>query len=348
MLDDLKAIHHRDGSDALGVTEKQWQQYQHNFGFSWQPDRDINNVVVVGMGGSGLAARAFKTWPSLAVPYEIVQSYQLPKYVESHTLVVLSSYSGDTTEVCTVLEQLIKNEKSTDYIMPLIAVITSGGALLRLAKEHDLPVLLLPPGLTPRMTFGMQLRALCELLTQATLIENITPQFHGAAVWLHDQTTQWIPTVPTTTNFAKQLALEAVGKSLVISSGPSLAAVAYKWKINFNENAKNIAWASQVPETDHNELIGWVGHPTEKPYALFELRSSIDDPRIEQRFDLADKLLSGRRPAPEIINVQGETPLKQLMWAVALGDFVSLYTAILNGVDPTPVDLISKFKKGIT
>jgi glucose/mannose-6-phosphate isomerase len=157
----------------------------------------------------------------------------------------------------------------------------------------------------------------------------------------------WVPTVPTDKNYAKQIALDVIGNSAVIYAGPKLWPAAYKWKISFNENAKHIAWTNEFPEFNHNEFMGWTEQPVQKPYAVIDLRSSLEHPRVQKRFEVTERLLSGKRPAPIAVDVQGGTLLEQLLWAIALGDFVTLYTALLNGLNPAPVDLIEKFKKSL-
>ena len=121
--------------------------------------------------------------------------------------------------------------------------------------------------------------------------------------------------------------------------------VAYKWKISWNENAKNVAFWSVYPEANHNEFIGWTSHPVHKPFAIFDLKSSFEHPRILNRFDVSDKLLSGRRPKAIEVQLSGDTPLRQMLWGSILADFVSVYVAILNCVNPTPVELIEKLKQ---
>src|SRR5581483_3852160 len=123
---------------------------------------------------------------------------------------------------------------------------------------------------------------------------------------------------------------------------------AYKWKISCNENAKNVAWWNELPEFDHNELMGWSSHPIEKPYALVELRSKLEHPRVQKRFEVGERLLSGRRPTPNVIEVQGKTLLDQLVWALAFGDFVTMYLALLNNVNPGTSDIVEKFKKQLS
>jgi glucose/mannose-6-phosphate isomerase len=122
---------------------------------------------------------------------------------------------------------------------------------------------------------------------------------------------------------------------------------AYKWKISFNENAKQVAWTGQYPEFNHNEFIGWSKQPVDKPYAVIDLRSKLEHKRIQKRFEVSERLLSGMRPSPIVVNAEGSTVLEHLLWTVALGDFVTLYTALLNGVNPAPVDLVETFKKSL-
>ncbi len=344
MLDDLKMIHERDAQDALGVAEKQWQQYQHDYAFAWQPPRTIAKVVVAGMGGSGLAAKAIKSWPGLNLPYEVVQDYTLPTYIDQDTLVICSSYSGNTEETLSTFDEALRLPESK---RPMIVAIAAGGRLLEQAQAQKLPSLRLPDGYQPRMTFGFQFRALLELFEQAGLLKDTVTQVVDASNWLKDQMSEWLPVAPASRNQAKQLAQELMGKSPVMYAGPKLFPAAYKWKISFNENAKNVAWSSQIPEFNHNEFLGWTSHPVDKPYGVVDLRSNLEHPRTQKRFEVSERLLSGKRPATHVVDVQGETLLQQLLWAIALGDFVSLYVALLNGLNPTPVDLIEKFKKAL-
>jgi len=135
-----------------------------------------------------------------------------------------------------------------------------------------------------------------------------------------------------------------VGKSAVIYGGPKMFPAAYKWKISFNENAKHIAWVNQIPEFNHNEFIGWSKQPVDKPYAVIDLRSNLEHERVQKRFEVTARLLSGMRPEPHVVQAEGETLLEQLLWMAVYGDFVTLYLAILHGLDPAPVDLVEKFK----
>jgi hypothetical protein len=155
----------------------------------------------------------------------------------------------------------------------------------------------------------------------------------------------WAALIPTKRNLAKQIALECLGRSIVIYSGPALAPAAQAWKMGFNRHAKQLAWAAELSVEHDAELLGWTKQPVDKPYAVIDLRSNLDAPAVQQRFVAAERLLSGLRPAPLIVEVQGETIDEQVSWATALGDFVTIYTALLNSVNPASADFLIKFKQ---
>ena len=341
MLDDLKFIHQRDEQDALGVAEKQCQQLLHSFDTTnfHLPPGGYQNVVIAGMGGSALAALIAKNWPGTKVPIEVLRQYHIPDYVTAGTLFIASSYSGNTEET---LSALAEAEAKGAHV----AVITAGGRLQEIASQKNYPLLLLPDTKQPRYAVFAGLKALC-LLLEATGLATQTQtaeQLQKSAEFIQEAVQGWLPTIPSSQNPAKKLALELVGKSPVVYAGPLLAPAAYKWKISFNENAKNVAWWNELPEFDHNELIGWSSHPHNKPYEIVELRSTLEHPRVQKRFAAGEKLLSGLRPAPNVVEVKGGGLLEQLLWAINFGDFVSIYLAMLNNVNPTPVDLVEKFK----
>ena len=160
--------------------------------------------------------------------------------------------------------------------------------------------------------------------------------------------TAWAPEQPESDNFAKQLAKTMMGKTPVFYAGELTYPLAYKWKISWNESSKNLAFWGQYPEFNHNEFIGWSSHPIEKPFAVVDFRSALERPRIRERMELSDRLLSGMRPKAEVIELRGETLLQQLLWGLVLADMASIYTAVLNGVNPEPVALVEKLKKELT
>lgn len=337
MLDDLKKIHERDPQDALGIAEKQGEQLAQVFELS--PElREIANVVVAGMGGSALSALVAQSWPGLGVPFEVVRGYDIPSYVGEKTLFIASSYSGSTEETVSALEQASGTGAA-------IVVIASGGKLQKMAAEKGYAFLQLPGGYQPRHVVPVSLKALLAVFDAYTLTDRAAETLAAMAGVVAGYTQKWVPTAATKDNLAKQIALECMGKSVVVYAGPKLAPAAYKWKISFNENAKQIAWWNQYSEFNHNEFLGWSQQPEHKPYTVIDLRSNLEHPQIQRRFEISAKLLSGKRPAPIIVQAAGETLLEQLLSTIALGDFVSIYTALLSNINPTPVGLIEKLKQ---
>ena len=342
MLDDLKYIHQKDTYDALGIIEKQWDQLHQSYDITIA-DKKFENIVHAGMGGSALWAIVAQSWPGFTIPFEISKGYDIPAYVNEKTLFIAASVSGNTEET---LSSLAQAEEKGAYII----VIASGGKLAGIAREKSYPLILLPEVRPPRYGMFNGLMGLAIIGEKLGLFaeQGVVRQLNETADFIKKSVERWRVDVPTNQNLAKQLAEETVGKSAVIYSGPLLAPAAHKWKIGFNENAKNVAWEYTFPEFNHNEFTGWSSHPVEKPYQIFYLLSSYDNDRIKKRFDLSEKLLSGRWPAPYKVEVEGETKIQQMLWAVTLGDFVSVYTALLNGTSPIDMgtdDIIEKFKK---
>lgn len=340
MLDDLKYIHQRDGQDALGAAEKQWQQLQHKFEFEITNIQTVENVVLAGMGGSALGAVFINSWPGLPLPFEISRDYSLPNYVNSKSLVIVSSYSGNTEETLSSLSDAEKRKAK-------IVVLSAGGKLTDIAHEKQYPLLQIPSVPQPRMSSFYVWNAAVQILEKLGLANDKTTELQAAGNWLKDQVANWRPDVATKDNQAKQIATELAGKTVIVYSGPKLFPAANKWKVWINENAKNLAWAYQYPEFNHNEFIGWSSHPIQKLFAVVDIRSNLENPRTQKRFELSERLLSGKRPMPIVVQAEGETVLQQLLWAAVLGDFASIYLALLNNVNPTPVDLVEKFKTAL-
>lgn len=341
MLDDLKLIHERDVSDALGIVEKQGDQLLQKFTIEGTANfADIDNIVYAAMGGSALAALLAHTWPKVNKPFEIVRDYELPAYVNNRTFVIASSYSGNTEETLAALADA--EAKGAQ-----IAVIAGGGKLEEAARARGHVFIRLPKAAQPRYAALYNYRALIDLLELAGLVHQseATVELEKTAAFLNDATKAWRADVPTSQNPAKQLAQELIGKSVVIYSGPKLFPAAYRWKIDVNENAKQVAWVNQLPEFNHNEFLGWSQQPVDKPYAVVDLRSNLEHERVQKRFEVSARLLSGMRPEPHVVQAEGQTPLEQMLWTQAFGDFVTIYLALLNGINPAPVDLVEKFKK---
>lgn len=335
MLDDPKYIAQFDPNNGLAMVGGQPAQLQQKFEVI-VPKSRINQVVVAAMGGSALGSELIKGWLSdrLSVPYEIVRDYSLPQYVGPETLVIASSYSGNTEETLSAL----KEAKQRNAV---ICTIAAGGemASVNQTKTH----LSLVSGLQPRLTPFFGAKAIATILEGAGIIEGATSELEAAGAWLEHQALAFMANAPEAENPAKQIAKQLAGHPVVIYGGQTLAMPAMKWKIDVNENAKSLAFYNRLPEFNHNEFNGWV-LSKQSPFRVVQLHSNLDNGRISKRFEVTNRLLSGHMPTPIIVKAVGETKLQQMLWTILLGDYVSLYLAFLNQIDPVPVDMIEKLK----
>jgi glucose/mannose-6-phosphate isomerase len=339
MLDQADYIARFDKEDMMGVISRQHLQLDQKFEIAGlEKFEAISNIVLSGMGGSALEGEFVKNWLAdrLPVPFEIVRGYTLPSYVGEDTLLIASSYSGNTEETLEALEQAeVKGAQ--------IVIFTAGGKLAERAAEQNYPHYVMPSGLQPRVAVCYGVKALTDLFTELGLIQSVKGELSEAVEFMKESIKTWGADTATDENPAKQLANELLGHEIVMYGGPSTAVASLKWKINFNETSKNLAFYYNYPEFNHNEFMGW-SHPQKTNIKVIELLSDLDHPQIAKRFEISNRLLSGTMPAPIMIQAKGENKLQQMLWIQTLGDFVSVYLGCLNGIDPTPVPLIEKLK----
>ncbi len=343
-LDDL--IKH-DSHDILSAIDAQPAQLRLSFADGMTQDVTSNwgaglkNVVLAGMGGSALAADVIRNWlgARLLVPFEIVRGYSLPGYVGPETLVVISSYSGNTEETLAALQDAKKRSAR-------IVIMTAGGTLLDQARDTNSMLLELPEVSQPRLSVFAGVKALACLLEDARLTEGVDlrRELLDVADWLDIEKSAFNMDNTEGENMAVDLAEKLVGKPVVVYSGMSLRAAAYKWKIDINENAKQLAWCNVFSELNHNEMQGWL-FPEQKPVTSVVLHSNLEFARINKRIEVMRDVLESHGYEPEIVEARGTTALQQLLWTILLGDYVSAYLGMMNGIDPTPVDLVEDFKQ---
>jgi len=339
ILDNPNVVAQRDPNNVLEFIAQQPGQLRHDFGLTGHDfGRPVEKVVFAGMGGSSLVAELVTTYPTLTVPYVIDKDYELPEFVDEKTLVICSSYSGNTEETLSSLAEAETKGAS-------IAIIAHGGKLLAIAEEKGYLCATLPDTPQPRSSVFFAYRALCEIFVAAKLVgPEVIQELEGVVEPLEAAVKGWASSVPTADNPAKNFALHMAGKTLIVYGGSLTYPAAYKWKIGANENARNTAWCNRLPEFDHNEFMGWGSHPIEKPFAVVDLISSFEHPRILRRFEVADRLLSGMRPKAVRVEAQGSSKLEHLLYLMLLGDFSTTYLGLLNGVNPALSDLVEKFK----
>jgi glucose/mannose-6-phosphate isomerase len=304
------------------------------------PDHDyVEQVVVLGMGGSGIAGDLMVAvaGPFLPVPVVVVKSYDLPDFVGPGTLVFALSFSGDTEETVEAAGE------AADAGASLVAV-TSGGELTRLAAQWGAPVIEVPADIPqPRAALGAMAIPPLIVLEQIGL-------FPGAARWVElavKQLRRRRDTLIRPGNFAEHLA-RTIGRTIPLLHGAEAlgAAAAVRWKTQINENAKSPAFFSVYPELCHNEIAGWGcnGDVTRQVITLLNLRHDAEHPQVVRRFDLVAELL--REVVADILEVraEGEGDLAQLLDLILIGDFVSLHLAAREEIDPGPVPVLTELK----
>lgn len=339
MLDHADYIARFDKEDMLGVVAAQHLQLAHQYTVTGLDSFGaISNIVVVGMGGSALAGEFVKNWlgDRLPLPFEIVRGYALPAYIGEDTLLIVSSYSGNTEEA---LEGLKQGEAKGAQIV----ITSAGGALAEIAEAKNYPYFEVPSGIQPRVAVCYGVRAIAVLLEATGLCDGLIGELDAAKDFATEAIKTWLGEVPTKDNAAKQIANAVQGHTIVMYGGSVTGVAALKWKINFNETSKNLSFYYLFPEFNHNEFMGW-SRQQDTNIRVIQLNSDLEHTQIQRRFEISNRLLSGTMPAPIMIQADGETRLEQMLWIQLLGDFVSVYLGVLNNIDPTPVPLIEKLK----
>jgi glucose/mannose-6-phosphate isomerase len=342
MLDEADFIARYDKSDSMAVIGEQPEQLLHKYSaLTGLGDAKFTNIVLAAMGGSALAAEFIKNLTSgrLMVPMEIVRDYHLPAYVNSSSLVVCYSYSGSTEETIASLREARKRGAQ-------VVVMASGGALMETAKKEGLPYCVLPGEIQGRYGVLNGVRSWAQLLEELGLAPGLVEEVEAAGRWLMGEAEAWGAETETDSNSAKQIASELVGHSVVVYGGPTLSGLAMKWKVDLNENAKNLAFWNWFPEMNHNEFSGWA-HPRDHGFKVIELTSNLDNEQVGKRFASTNSLLSSRF-APIIIQAAGKTKCEQMVWTFMLGSYVSAYLGILNKVDIGTLPLVDKLKQRLS
>jgi glucose/mannose-6-phosphate isomerase len=304
-------------------------------------------IAVLGMGGSGIGGallRALAIELDAGIPVEIVRGYKLPAFVDSRTLAFASSNSGDTEEIVAVAGQAVARGART-------VAITTGGALLRLASEHSIPVLAYEWAAEPRAALGWSFASLLAISGRLGLVPDQVAQLGPAIRDMRALAATCHHDIPESANPAKQLARRLHGRIPVVIGADALAPVAYRWRTQVNENGKSWGVALELPELNHNAPVGYGGPPAAVPilHAVL-LRHASVHPRVAKRIALTLEQLHDAGCTAEAIDVPGESILAQMLWAIQLGDFASYYLGILNGADPSEVTALqwlkSRMKEG--
>ncbi|MBK9270603.1 MAG: bifunctional phosphoglucose/phosphomannose isomerase [Saprospiraceae bacterium] len=293
---------------------------------------NIENIYVSGMGGSGIGAEFVYSFvkDELKIPFAVGKSYDLPAWVNQNTLLILSSYSGNTEETIEVLKKGIHQSAK-------VVVISSGGTMMRLAIENNLSFVKLPSDWSsPRACLGFSIAAQLGVLFKIGLIsEKKWAELLECADFIKTESSQ-------IQEKSKKLAESLFGKMIVIYSSERIEPVALRFRQQINENAKRLCWHHVVPEMNHNELVGW--RKSDDELAVLFLLNSDDSDRISQRMDLTKDVVSHFAGSVISLFSKGKNTIERSLYLVHLLDYASVHLAFLNGVDPVEVKVIDFLK----
>lgn len=297
-------------------------------------------VLVLGMGGSAIGGDLVRTLAEgqSRAPILVSRDYQLPAWVGPDTLAIASSYSGNTEETISAVQQALDRGAR-------VLAVTTGGKLGQLAGQRGLPLLTFKYSAQPRAALGFSFGLLLGLLSKLGYVDDTGLGMDEAIAVARSLPLALGPDVPTNSNPAKQLAMRLHGKLPLIYGAGILSEVARRWKGQFNENAKAWAFFEQLPEANHNAVVGYE-NPADLAGQLYAilLSSPSYHPRVAARVRITGQILQQRGVAYELLEAKGNSPMAQMLDSILTGDYTSYYLALLYGSDPTPVKTIDFLK----
>nr|WP_257791727.1 bifunctional phosphoglucose/phosphomannose isomerase [Pontibacter actiniarum] len=297
------------------------------------------NVVLAGMGSSGVGGNIVQSYVAdkLSVPVIVNKGYSLPAFVSPNTLFIATSFSGNTEETLSAVREAMEAEASVGFI-------TTGGELLRMAQENNMPHIVVPGGSgQPRASLGYFLVQQLYLLYYAGLLDDTFKTELSQSVNLLEEQIGSIKVQ------ASALANAFQGKLPVLYASDAFEPVALRLQQQLNENAKQLAHVNALPEMNHNEVEGWqcpeklFGQPV-----VLTMKTSYDHPRVRLRMDLTKKVLEQKKQDVLEVEAVGATLLEQMLYLVHLSDWVSVYLAELNSANPNTIDSINYLKGEIS
>jgi len=350
-LQDVRYLQHLDRQGMLELLcefplqcEYAWETGE---SFSLPKTLSFENVLFLGMGGSAMGGDLAKSFleDEAHLPIFVNRSYHLPSFVNAKSLVFAISYSGNTEETLTAYQEAHRKKAK-------VIAIASGGKLIHRAKRDRIPYLCLPSGLPPRTALGYLFFAPYVMLKRLLKLPLRETEFYETIRTLNRLREREIgPDVPYSRNVSKQIAHRLVGKIPAIhGSVQKIDAAVTRWRTQIAENSKQLSWIHLYPELNHNEIVGWREPKTLlRHLTILLLRDAGDHARVKRRMEITKGLIR-REAGVETIEVhsQGRSLLTRIFSLIYIGDFVSFYLSMLNGIDPTPVERIMYLKKELS
>lgn len=303
----------------------------------WEPPMfKPNNILIIGLGGSAIGGDLVRalTERECTVPIVMCRDYDIPGFVNENTLCITASYSGNTEETLAAYEKCHRQGAK-------IVTLSTGGKLKEMAQRDGAPFCEIPAGYQPRAALGLSFTAQLLILSKLGLVKDYREQLKEAAAYVRDLGGRWRSWNDPGENPPLELALNLADKIPIIYGSPGFyGTMAYRWKCQFNENAKAYAVWNVMPELNHNEVVGWEGIKNSyNSKAVVFLRGPEDSPRIKARVDLTAKFISKKAGVMDIYAC-GENDLQKLFYLILYGDLATIYLAYLYHRDPSTIESI--------
>ena len=297
----------------------------------------ISQIMICGMGGSAISGDYLTVYlkQQIGIPVIVNRNYDIPAFTSENTLVIIISYSGNTEETISCLVTAV--EKSAKIIG-----IGSGGTLETFCQKYNLPFFPIPAGYQPRASFPLLFFPLLKILHTLQLLSLDHSAIDETLSLFRQMRQEYNPEIPTASNQAKKTAQKLHGRIPIIWS--PFNCVANRMKCQLNENSKILALAEELPELNHNHIVGWESWEKENPFILILYRFQDEHPNVQLRFEITKEILKDKVEIIEIVT-QGTHMLSQLFSTTYFGDYISMYLAILNNKNPNTVESINYLKK---
>mgnify|MGYP000856382508 CR=1 FL=1 len=331
MLDDQTTLRQRGAEATLHHIATLWKQTTLPTEVASQlshisVQHDIHNVVIIATDGDVVLACVAQqlVQPHMTVPVLCCEAAAMPAFVDAHSLVIIIETGVSPDQVKNILRY------TQQHAAPSV-LLTHDTTVAECTAAYPAATVVPVAKREGQVEPLRILSTLSALLTAYQLLDDLVEAIADGAAYATNVAQQWGATVPTTHNLAKRLARQAAGKTAVFCGSGSLAPVAQWWQWCWQERAHNVAFSTTLTEAEHAGAHGWLSHPVDKPFALFDLVGE-NDTTIQQRMAALDRRLSGRRPHAKSILLAGETEIEQVLHGMILAEFASCYLGVLNGV----------------
>ena len=305
---------------------------------------DVDHIVVAGMGGSAVMGDLLRDLAAYegASPVSTCRDYRLPSGVGERSLVIASSYSGETEETLSCFTEALQRGAK-------VLTVAHGGHLMLRSEESRIPILPVPAVGEPRTALAYTFIASLAILCRLGLMKDKSHDVQEAVRASQDRLASWKPSSATADNEAKQIALDLQSKVIAVYGSGLLAGVAHRWKTQFNENSKTWSFAEVFPELDHNSVEGYssAAELKDKMFVIL-LKSNRYDPRITRRYDVTQAALDEKGVPNRLVQAQEPNALADMLTTTFLGDFTSYYLALLNRTDPSETPILAGIKASLS